>query len=90
MDDDRWVLVEGYDLVEYPVGLRAGVTVRLKAEIVVRDHRGRPTGTVYPQGEVWTVLRGVADEPDVIWLRQADGGRHTWDAADFFDTFEVV
>ena len=69
---ERWKLVEEYGLVEYPVGLKVGVTVRPKADIVVRDRRGCPTGTVYPQGEIWTVLHGVADEPDVIW---AEAGR---------------
>ena len=41
MVEHRWHLVEEYGLVEYPVGLRAGATVRLKTEIVVRDRRGR-------------------------------------------------
>jgi hypothetical protein len=38
----------------------------------------------------WLVLPGVETEPGIIWLRQADGNRHTWDASDILDTFEVV
>ena len=41
-------------------------------------------------GEVWIVLPGVEDESDIIWLRQPDGNRHTWDADDITETFELV
>ena len=87
---DTYRLVTEYGLSPYPCGLCRGEEVRIKKPIVVRDSSGKKTGKVYPNGEVWTVLSGVKDEPDVIWLRQADGERHTWDSSSFFETFERV
>jgi hypothetical protein len=83
-------LVTEYGLSTYPCGARAGDKVRIKISIVVRDHRGKPTGKIYPKGQTWTILSGVKKEPDVIWLRDIAGDRHTWDATDFFDTFELI
>ena len=84
-DEYRWVT--DYDLRDYPCGLSAGMHLRIKKDIVVYQD-DKPTGKVYPIGEIWTVLRGVIDEPDVVWLRQEDGAPHTWDGNDIFDTFE--
>jgi hypothetical protein len=47
MTDSEFKLV-GHDLRQYPGGLRVGDTVRLRSDIVVRDHRNKPTGKVYP------------------------------------------
>ena len=90
MSSEEFKLVSNYSLKTYPCGLSAGSRLRITKEIRSRDHTGRETGKNYPVGEVWTVLSGVANEPDIIWLRHADGDRHTWDAAAIFDWFELV
>jgi len=90
MSSDSYRLVEAYALKAYPCGLVAGSSLRIKREIRVTDHKGKETGKIYSVGLRWTVLPGVEAEPDIIWLRQSDGERHTWDAHNIFDTFEVV
>jgi hypothetical protein len=62
----------------YKCGLVAGQRVALKMDLVICDHQNQPTGKVHPKGEIWVVLPGIASDP-VLWLRQADGERHTWD-----------
>jgi hypothetical protein len=62
---------------EYKCGLVAGQRVRLKKDII-KSCRGVPTGKIYPAGEEWIVLPGIKTDP-VLWFRQADGERHTWD-----------
>ncbi len=57
MSSDEYRLVTEYGRVDYPCGLSAGDRLRVKVAIVV--HQGsKPTGVVYPVGDVWTVLRG--------------------------------
>lgn len=85
----KYRLVTEYGLADYPCGLSAGDRLRLKVEIVVCQE-GTPTGEVHSVGGVWTVLRGVVDEPDIVWLRQPDGKSHTWTGCDIFETFERV
>lgn len=77
--------------LHYQCGLVAGQQVALRKDLIVRDHNGKPTGEVYPKGEIWTVLSGIKSDP-VLWFRQADGERHTWDddAAHVNEWFEVV
>ena len=65
-------------ITRYKCGLVAGQHVRLKKELVVRDHQGVPTGDVHPIGEEWLVLVGITTDP-VLWFRQPDGERCTWD-----------
>ena len=90
MAESEFRLVE-HDLRQYPCGLRVGDTVRLRRDIVVRDHRDKATGIVHRAGEIWSVDIGVSDEPNVIWLLQADGDRHTWDYdQSFHETFEIL
>ena len=89
MSSNEFRLVTEYGLTDYPCGLSAGTRLRIKKEIVTRQGNA-PTGVVYPVGETWTVLNGVVDEPGIIWLRQADGESHTWDAEDILDTFEKI
>ena len=90
MADSEFRLVE-HDLQQYACGLRVGDTVRLRRDIVVRDHRSKPTGKVHRAGEIWTIDTGVSAEPEIIWLIQADGDRHTWDYDQtFHDTFELL
>ena len=75
----EWKLVTEFSVAEYQCGLHAGDNIRLKSDIVVKDVKGRATGTVHKAGEVWTVLRGARDDPSVLRLRQADGETHFWD-----------
>jgi hypothetical protein len=90
MSSDKFTLVSDYSLKTYPCGLTAGSKLRITKEIRCRDHTGKKNGKNYLVGEIWTVLSGVPKEPDVIWLKQADGERHTWDADCIFETFERV
>lgn len=91
MTEPEWKLVTSYSVSTYRCGLRAGDRVALRDNLVVRDHRGEPTGKVYPAGELWQVLKGSKDDTGVVWFRQADGHRHTWDDdPEIFETFEVI
>jgi hypothetical protein len=82
-----WRLVSEYGIVRYRCGLVSGDKVRVIDKIVIKTN-GKPTGKVHEVGEIWTVLGGVEDEPEVIWLRDADGKRGTWDSASFFTYFK--
>jgi hypothetical protein len=87
MSRNKYKLVTEYPIKEYQCGLRVNDRVRLKRDIIVRDH----TGKVYPKGEVWTVLSGSKEKPVAVWFRQANGERHTWDDdQSIFETFEVI
>lgn len=86
----EWKLVTDYSIAKYRCGICAGESVRLIQDLIIRDHRHKPTGEIHPAGEVWTVLCGVKNEPDVIWLRESDGSSHTWDDNDFWNWFERV
>src|SRR5262249_34593047 len=84
-------LVGEFPIAEYVCGIRAGERVRLRSDIVVKDHRGKPTGAIYRRGEIWDVLRGSAEPPIVVWLRMLNGRPHTWsDNDDFWRQFERV
>ncbi len=83
--------ISSYPVKRYKCGLRAGERIRIKQAVAVRNHRGKPTGKIYPVGEIWTVLSGAREKPVVVWLLQADGGCCTWDdSLEIFDTFEIV
>ena len=69
---------EDNTFTRYQCGLIAGQKVALRKDLVVLDHAGSPTGEVHPAGEVWDVLAGVRSDP-VVWFRQPNGDRHTWD-----------
>ena len=77
--DGEWIWVNEYGVESYKCGLRAGDRVRLRKPLAIMNHLGVPTGVVHPAGEVWTVLSGSRQDPGVVWFRQADGERHTWD-----------
>ena len=80
MSKDTYLAVTDYPITQYRCGARAGDQVRLRHGI------GK-----HPAGEIWSVLSGSADEPIVVWLRQADGELHTWsDDEDFLATFELL
>ena len=90
MSDDTYRPVTDYPVTEYCCGARAGDRVRVRRDIVVRDHSGNPTSKIHRAGEIWSVLPGAAEEPVVVWLQQADGETHTWsDDEDFRATFEI-
>jgi hypothetical protein len=91
MTNDEYRLVTEYPITEYKCGLKAGDKVKLKKDIIVTDHKGKPTGKKYSKGEIWIVLTGAKEDPIVVWFRQADGERHTWDDdKSIFETFEQI
>ncbi len=90
MTEGEWKFVSEYGLHQYANGLKRGNRVRLLKELVIRYYSGQPTGEVHGAGEVWTVLSGVEDEPDVVWLRDPNGDSHTWDLDDFFEWFQII
>jgi hypothetical protein len=75
----REKLVTEYPIRRYKCGLVAGDLVRLKVDLVIRDHRGRKTGKIHPRGKIWRVLTGSKEKQPVVWFRDDSGGRHTWD-----------
>jgi hypothetical protein len=80
VSEDTYHSVRDYPVEQYRCGAKAGDRVRLRRDI-----------GVHPVGQIWSVLRGAAEEPIVIWLRQADGETHTWsDDEDFLATFEIL
>jgi isopentenyldiphosphate isomerase len=86
-----WRLIGDYPVTNYKCGLKAGNHVRLRADLLVRDHEGKPTGIIHRAGEIWRVLPGAEYGAVVIWLRQPNGERHTWDDnPTVFDAFELV
>jgi hypothetical protein len=82
---------ESNRITQYKCGLVAGQRVRLKKDLAVTTFDGVPTGEVYRAGEEWVVLTGITSDP-VLWFRQADGERHTWDddAASVDEWFERI
>jgi hypothetical protein len=84
MAKSEWKLVTEFPISVYRCGARAGERVRLLRELVIRDHKGKPSGKIHPSGEIWSVVRGAAEEPRVLWLREPDGQSHTWDDDDNF------
>ena len=91
MSSDTYHLVTDYPVTEYQCGARAGDRVRLRHDIIVRQHDETPTGEVHRAGEVWTVLRGSVEQPPIVWLQQPDGQSHTWsDDSDFLASFELL
>jgi hypothetical protein len=86
----QWNLVTEYPIAEYRCGVRVGERVKLRQELIIQDHSGKPT-FVHHAGEIWTVLSGSTEPPVDVWLRQPDGERHTWsDDDDFWFRFERV
>lgn len=87
---ENWKLVSDYPVTRYHCGVCSGAVVRLRTDIIVRDHNNSPTGEIHAAGEIWTVLPGDLEEPSVVWLRQTNGERCTWsDDEDFLRAFEI-
>lgn len=88
---NKWKLIGDYPIKKYACGLVAGKKVKLIKDIVQEDHRGKPTGVIYKAGEIWEVLSGSKEPPIVVWLRQPDGKRHTWDDdSSIYEYFEAI
>jgi hypothetical protein len=88
---EEWKFISEYPIKEYKCGLKAGDKIKIRKDIIVRDYKGNPTGKIYPQGEIWSVLPGAKEKEIVVWLLQADGERHTWnDDNTIYENFEVV
>lgn len=86
-----WKYIDRYDVLEYRCGLRAGDYVRLRRDLVIRDSQGNPTGEIHNAGEIWQVLPGASEDPQVVFLLQPDGQRHTWDDdPSIYEWFEKV
>ena len=89
-DGDHSVAIDEIDLLEDRCGLKAGDLVRLTKDLPIVDQDGRPTGA-YKRGEIWGVLSGSHQDPDVLWLQQPNGEWHTWDDDDsVWEQFERV
>lgn len=88
----KWKLITRYDVLEYQCGLKAGDYVRLRRDLVIRYHDGRPTGDVYRAGQIWKVLAGASEDPGVVFFLRPDGKMHTWDddASSISEWFERV
>jgi len=69
---------ENNRVLHYRCGLIVGQRVRLKQNIVIKNHKGLPTGEVHPSGEEWIVLPGITSD-SALWFLQANGERSTWD-----------
>ncbi len=83
-DGDPWL--------SYRCGLAPGDQLRLKKDLVVRDHLNRPNGKVHSAGEVWAVTADACENSaGDLWLRQSDGELHTWSDDDsVFEFFERI
>jgi hypothetical protein len=86
----KFIAPQEMTIQQYPCGAIAGEHVRLRQNLVCNDDQGRPTGCILRADEHWVVLTGHPGEPEVIWLRNPFGERHTWDDAKFWDSFERV
>jgi hypothetical protein len=91
VSDDEYLAASAseHTLDEYPCGVRAGERLRLKRDLELLDHEGRPTRGVIPAGSIWLVLAGIPREPDVVWLQEPSGREHTWDET-VLDDFERI
>ena len=91
MTDPQYKLPAEFPVTEYKCGLKAGDRVKLIHDIIILDDYGLPTGSRYPQGEIWTVQPGAEGEPVVVWFRRADSRLHTWDDSEsIYITFQKV
>lgn len=89
-DKKNWRFVGDFTVTDYKCGIRAGSRVRLKQDLVCKDHKDQPTGEVHCIGQIWEVLPTSPIDP-VIRLKQTDGKLHTWDdTPEFFEYFELV
>lgn len=87
----QWKLVNDFPVTKYRCGACAGEHVRLRHDLAIQDHCGRPTGKVHKSGEIWIIVRGTTDDSPVLWLHEPNGTSHTWDDdQSFWNSFERV
>jgi hypothetical protein len=65
--------------------------VRLKHDFKIFDHEGKPTGEIRHKGEIWRVLTGAEEDPNVVWLEDPSGEFHAWpDDESVWRTFDLI
>lgn len=62
MSRDKCILVTDYPVARYEYGLTVGDRVRLKNDLIAREHRNLPTEKNHRKGEIRIVLRGQMSE----------------------------
>jgi len=88
--DEQWKVVTEYGVMTYQCGLTAGESVRLRRDLMIRQHTGEVMHVI-PAGQIWTVLTGSRHDPGIVWFRKPNGSRHTWDDEEgLFDWFERI
>ena len=75
---EQYVSIEEFNKQSYECGVSVGDLLQLRQTLVVRDESGSETGERHQAGEVWVVLSGSYQDPEVVWLRQPDGELHSW------------
>ncbi len=91
MNKSSFRLVCDFDVQTYRCGVKAGNSLRLRRDIEIKDHAGKPTGKVFREGGVWKVLPGAKDDIGTVRLMQPDGKLHTWDDdLTLLQMFEIV
>lgn len=75
---ERYISVDEFSRTSYSCGAIAGELLELSEPLEILDEHGVSTGVQHKAGEVWAVLEGSHQDPDVLWLRQADGELHSW------------
>ena len=88
-DEYRAVTAAEHTLFDYPCGVRARESLRLKRDLKIVDHDGHQTRASIPAGSIWRVLPGLPYEPEAVWLEDPEGLSHTWDDS-VLDDFEKV
>lgn len=84
---DEWKLVTDYSISVYQCGLHAGDQIELRKDLSVTQ--ADRVMNVIRAGEVYVVLKGTADAPGVVWMRDSAGARMTWDDdSKIFDFFK--
>ena len=87
----KFKLITEYPVKEYACRLVAGDKLRLRKDLIIASHDGKPSGQIERAGGIWEVLPGSVEPPDVVWLRQPDGKRHTWDDSnEIYEYFELL
>jgi hypothetical protein len=87
----QWKIVHKFDVFEYKCGLKIGDKLRLLNDIHIKRKDETPTGEIHLAGGIWEVLAGSSQDPGVVFLRQPDGWKHTWnDDPSIFDFFEKI
>ncbi len=73
----------------YSNGLKAGDTLILTQDLKMCAG-DRDTSVNFASGSQWVVIPGLKSEPNILWLRNPNGERHTWDLDDVFISFKLL